>query len=93
MTDDQILAIANEVIQDLQVSTNLDKTKRHVREAEYSLKDLVGRDLKEDLNPDENLNVRCYLINYSRYAFYGIIDEFSGNYRDLIGRIQIEAGI
>jgi hypothetical protein len=68
--------------EDIRVITRL---KRHLKNGAFYLKSKIG-----EFNIDENLSARSYVINYARYAFYGVLDEFHINYqRDLRG-LQIE---
>lgn len=94
MTEEQLEILASEVLADLQISDTTDRTKRHLKSAIFRLENtVIGRPLIEDLDPITNINVREYLLNYARYAYYGIIDEFKLNYIGLERELQIEAGI
>jgi hypothetical protein len=94
MTEEQIESLAQEVLQDLQISDTTLRTKRHILSAIFRLeKTVIGRPLTDDLDPITNKNVRDYLLNYARYAYYGVIDEFKVNYIGLERELQIEAGI
>ncbi len=93
MTNEQLVILAEEVLADLQINDTTIRTVRHLQSAIYKLSSIIGRELSDDLNPETNLNVRNYLLNYARYAYYGIINEFNENYMWLEREIQIEAGI
>lgn len=85
-----LTSLADETIKALRVNADVDVIKGHLLDAEYELKSITEL---ETLDIDNNRNIRKYLINYARYGYYGITEEFVVNYRELIRRIQIEAGI
>lgn len=93
MTNEQLVILAQEVLDDLQINDTTFRTVRHLRKAIYKLSSVLGRELINDLDPEVNQNVRDYLLNYARYAYYGITNEFVENYMWLEREIQIEAGI
>lgn len=94
MTDEQIEILAQEVLEDLQINDTTNRTKRHILSAIFRLENtVIGKPLTGDLDPISNKNVREYILNYARYAYYGIINEFNMNYIGLERELQIEAGL
>lgn len=94
MVSETLYKIAEETIEDLGTGTqNIPNVIRKINAAESQLASMLGRELAEDLDPDTNLSVRSWLINYARYSFYGVENEFEENYKALTRRLQIEAGI
>ena len=94
MTDEAVEVLALEVLADLQISDTTTRTKRHIQSAIFRLENtVIGKALTGELDPVTNKNIREYILNYARYAYYGIIDEFKLNYIGLERELQIEAGI
>lgn len=94
MTEEQLNNLELELEDELQLmldSSNdedsrvIARLKRHLKNGAFYLKSMIG-----EFDIEENLSARSYVINYARYSFYGVLDEFHANYqRDLRG-LQIE---
>lgn len=94
MTEEQLNALELELEDELQLfldSSNtaheriVNRLKRHLKNGAFYLKSKIG-----DFDIEENLTAREYIINYARYAHYGILDEFHQNYQGDLRGLQIE---
>ena len=94
MTEEQIIALTSELEDELQLSldsSNLndlritERLKRHLKNGAFYLNSMIGT-----FDIEINLSARQYVINYARYAFYGILDEFYVNYQSDLRGLQIE---
>lgn len=89
MNEATLTQLTTDTIKALRINADVELVESYLLDGEFELKTITGL---EELDL-ENRDIRKYLINYSRYAYYGIIEEFATNYRELTRRIQIEAGI
>ena len=63
----------------------IERLKRHLKNGAFYLKTKIG-----EFDIDENLSARSYVINYAKYAVYGVLDEFYVNYQGDLRGLQIE---
>ena len=94
MTEEQLDSLESELEDELQlrlVSTDeedgrkINQLKRHLKNGAFYLTSMIGA-----FDIETNLTARAYVINYARYAFYGVLDEFFVNYQSDLRGLQIE---
>ena len=94
MTEEQLNVICVELEEDLQLLLDVNNPydagiknilKRHLKNGAFYLSSMAG-----EFDIDINLAARQYVINYARYSYYGILDEFYNNYQADLRGIQIE---
>ncbi|MPW26405.1 hypothetical protein GC105_11455 [Alkalibaculum sp. M08DMB] len=94
MTEEQLNALELELEDELQLfldSNNQEhmriknRLKRHLKNGAFYLISKIGQ-----FDIAENLTAREYVINYARYSYYGVLDEFHQNYQGDLRGLQIE---
>lgn len=94
MTEEQLDVLELELEDELQLMldpNNIDdekrkkQLKRHLKSGAFYLVSKIG-----EFNIEENLSARSYVLNYARYSFYGVLDEFYDNYQSDLRGLQIE---
>ncbi|MBF7097581.1 hypothetical protein [Alkalibacter mobilis] len=94
MTEEQLMSMKTELEDELQLwldesnqedERKINQLKRHLKNGAFYLESKIGM-----FDIDINLSARSYVLNYARYAYYGVLDEFYANYESDLRGLQIE---